>query len=165
MSYKSLSPRQEDQWLKSSLSFHIYYVISRETSQTSCLLIHHATRRLVTVIKEEIVVGAAGRHKVSDGLPPLEVSFFNNLQWEKQQIRSVWAFILWSVMKHEHLHEDLPSSLNSCVERRRPPCQRRCRIRLLCGWATESRRPASLWGTNKLLIKVWEVPEQLCVHV
>lgn len=73
-------------WIKSSqhfievsslLSDQMNFDLSQSTS-----LIHHSNRRPVTVIEQEIVVGASGLHKVTNRLPPLEVSYFDALQRE-----------------------------------------------------------------------------------
>ena len=71
-----------------SVKFPLYYLFTREETLQlqpfrklkTCLLIHHPNRCPVTVIEEEIVIGATSRHKVTHGLPPLEISSFYNLQ-------------------------------------------------------------------------------------
>ncbi len=122
--------------------------------KSSFLLIHHSTWCPVTVIEEEIVVGPAGLHEVTNGLPPQEICGFDNLQREKAQSRRVWP-TEYVFCNDLHLflekHKDLLSRLSSCGQRRSPPCQRRCRSLVLYGWATEFRHWASLWQTNSRL--------------
>lgn len=51
---------------------------------SSLPLVHHPPRSQVTVIKDEAVVGAAGRHEVRDRLRPLEVQRLDHLRRDQR---------------------------------------------------------------------------------
>lgn len=58
----------------------------------SCSLIHHSPGCQVTVIEDELVVGAAGCHKVGHRLGSLEIVGFDHLWRESEPLsRCLWA--------------------------------------------------------------------------
>lgn len=67
-----------------SMTRQLYYLFS-----CSCSLIHHATRPQVTVVEQEAVVAATGRHEVRHRLPSSEVGGLNDLWRQFESLRGV----------------------------------------------------------------------------